>query len=93
VSGTGAAPPARTHDDVLAATVAQIAAIIFEVTGQHIPPVARETPLDEIDGLDSLRVIETVALLEDRYGVAVDPHALDRLRTVDDIAWIITNAT
>ncbi len=83
----------RTRELVLAETIAVIGRMVREFTGQTVPAIEGATALDEIDGLDSLRIIETVALLEDQFAVVIDPRALDRLRTVDDIAWSITNAT
>ncbi len=75
-----------------ALVLAEVRGQIRRLCGQPALEVDGATALDEIEGLDSLRIIEAVALLEERFGVAVDPLALDGLASVGDIVRIITSA-
>jgi acyl carrier protein len=51
-----------------------------------------DTPLEDIPGIDSLRLLETVAHLEERFRVEIDTVALDDLRCVRDIVTMIAAA-
>lgn len=47
--------------------------------------VAPEMRLAELDGIDSLRLLEALALTELHFGVQVDTAALDSFTTVEDM--------
>ena len=74
--------------DVAATTLA----VLREVCQQPTLKVSLDMHLDEIADLDSLRTMEAVALLEDRFGVEVDTGALNELATVEDIVSLVIRA-
>jgi acyl carrier protein len=51
-----------------------------------------DTRLDEVTGLDSLRLVEAIALLEEHFQVVVDTDGLADLRTVGDLVRLILAA-
>jgi len=59
---------------------------------QPLPDLAPATPLVEIDGLDSVRLLETVALLEEAMGVEFPTEGLDRLEHVADLLRLMAAA-
>ena len=74
--------------DVAATTLT----VLREVCQQPTLMVSLDMHLDEIADLDSLRTMEAVALLEDRFGVEVDTGALNELATVEDIVSLVIRA-
>ena len=62
-----------------------VAAILRRVSQQPLPELAPDTYLDEIPGMDSLRVLHVVAMMEEEFGVEIDTAALDRLYQVIDV--------
>lgn len=70
-------------DAVLAAALALLC------TGRPVPGVTAATLLDSLPELDSMRLIEAVALLEGQFGVEIDPTALEELVTVADVVAVI----
>ena len=54
--------------------------------------LAPATLLAEIPGIDSLRQLQAVALLEEHFDVEVDVAALDDLTTVGDVIAVIAQA-
>ena len=77
-----------TPNDVSVSTLA----VLREVCRQPNLVASLDTGLDEIADLDSLGVMEAVALLESRFGVEVDTGALNHLATVGDIVDLVTRA-
>ena len=76
-----------------AAVLAAVAAILARVTARPQPGLTATTPLDTLDGVDSLRLLETIALAEEQFGVAVDTGGLDNVATVGDIIRLIIGGT
>lgn len=76
------------HEAVLHVVVC----IVARVTNRPQPATAMETMLFELDGLDSLRLLETVALAEEALGVVVDTGGLGQLETVGDIVRLLVTA-
>ena len=62
---------------------------ICRAPGLPLDPTSR---LEEIEPLDSLRLMETVAMLEDRFHVEIETGVLDSLVTVDDIVDLVLRA-
>lgn len=75
-----------------AAILAVVAAILNRLADRPLPALALSTPLDALDGIDSLRLLETVALAEEHFAVQVDLGGLDGLATVGDIVRLIHQA-
>lgn len=74
------------------AVLGVVVGIVARVTNRPQPEVALETPLYDVDGLDSLRLLETVALAEEALGVVVDTGGLGQLETVGDIVRLLVTA-
>ena len=77
-----------TNTDVEASTLA----ILREVCQQGSLLASLDKRLDEIADLDSLKLMEAVALSEERFSVEVDTGGLDKLATVGDIVRLLLRA-
>ena len=51
-----------------------------------------DTRLDDLAGMDSLKWIETIAVLEERLGVQIDTRGLEHLATLEDIVTLLAQA-
>jgi acyl carrier protein len=69
-----------------------LAAILRRLCQQPLPDLAPETLLLDIPDLDSIRVLETVALLEEELRVEIDTAMLDHLERVSDILGAVATA-
>lgn len=78
-------PPALEPDVVLAAVVR----ILEQVSRRKQPGCAMDTELHALDAVDSLRLLETVALAEEHFGVQVDTGGLGQIETVGDIVRLV----
>ena len=81
-------PQFATHNAGTIAAIAQMAVRAgapFELQRLH----GMGTALYDIDGLDSLRLLETVALAEEACGVQVETGGLGALETLGDIVRLI----
>jgi len=58
------------------------------------PAVALPTdlPLAEVPNIDSLRLLQAIALLEEQFSIEIKVVALERLQRVRDIVAIISDA-
>ena len=54
--------------------------------------IAPETALADIPGLDSLRLLQTIAHLEERFGVEADVDRFEHLWTAADMVWLIATS-
>lgn len=81
----------QTRDQALdpAAVLAAVVGIVARVTRRAQPAAAMETKLYDLDGLDSLRLLETVALAEEHFGVQVETGGLGQIETVGDIVRLV----
>ena len=62
-----------------------LARLLRQLCEDPLPDLAPETPLVDVTGLDSIRLLETVALLEEELQLEIDTQALDGLERVGDI--------
>jgi acyl carrier protein len=69
-----------------------VAAIVAKNCGLSHASVQNERPLVEY-GLDSVRAIELLISLEERFGISIPDEAAQRLRTVNDIARYMQEQT
>jgi acyl carrier protein len=58
------------------------------------PAVAlrQDLPLAEVPNIDSLRVLQAVALLEEQFSIEIEVVALERLQRVRDVVELIADA-
>jgi len=75
-----------------AAVLAAVSEIFARVTNQPALVVDMSRRLDAIERLDSLRLLETIALAEEHFGVAVDTSGFGELETVADIVRLLSAA-
>lgn len=71
------------------AVLTTVVRIVEKVTQRPQPGAAMETQLWALDGLDSLRLLETVALAEETFGVLVETGGLGQLETLGDIVRLV----
>ena len=69
----------------------EVVGIVARVTNRPQPAAAMDTMLYDLDGLDSLRLLETVALAEEHFGVQVDTGGLGQIETVGDIVRLVAS--
>ncbi|HQT75901.1 MAG TPA: acyl carrier protein [Rhodopila sp.] len=72
----------RSHD----AEFAAVAQILRTVCRSELPRLTAETRLDELPRMDSLLMMQVVAMVEEYFAVEIDLDALEHLATVHDIA-------
>jgi acyl carrier protein len=77
------------HDQV---TFDAVAAALRGICQNPLPDLTPETHLDELPGMDSLRVLHVVAMMEEQFGVEIDVGALDRLYQVQDVLRAVSTA-
>jgi acyl carrier protein len=75
-----------------AAIHAAVAAYVASICQRPESVLAPTTRLDEVAGMDSMKWIETIAVLEERLGVEIETHNLDALVVVDDIVELLALA-
>ena len=52
----------------------------------------QDLPLGDIQNIDSLRLLQAIALLEEQFSIEIDVVALERLHRVRDIVELISDA-
>ena len=62
-----------------------LATIIATVLQRPHPALTLKTRLRDLDGMDSLRFLETVALAEDHFNTELDITRLESLETIQDL--------
>ncbi len=67
------------------ADFAALAAALRRLCQDPLADLAPDTRLDELPGMDSLRVLHVVAMMEEQFGVEIDVAALDGLHRAGDI--------
>lgn len=75
-----------------AALLAALAGMMPGITGMPTGELRAETLLEDIPGLDSLRLMELLATAESRFGVELDPADLEDLLRLGDIATALERA-
>ena len=51
-----------------------------------------DLPLADVPNIDSLRLLQAIALLEEQFSIEIDVVALERLHRVRDIVELISDA-
>ena len=75
-----------------AAIHAAVADYVASLCGRPGLAITPATRLDEIAEMDSMKWIETIAVLEERLGVEIETHDLDAMIVVDDIVALLARA-
>lgn len=71
---------------------AAVETYIRSLCAQPQRALSPETRLDDLADMDSLKWIETIAVLEERLNVEIDTQALEDLTTLDDIVTLLADA-
>jgi acyl carrier protein len=71
---------------------AAVNAYVRALCAQPNLALSPDTRLDDLADMDSLKWIETIAVLEERLGVQIDTQQLEHLATLDDIVTLLTRA-
>jgi acyl carrier protein len=80
-------------DNELAETgIEVLSRLLRRVCEQERMTLSPDTPLEDIPGIDSLRLLQAVALMEEHFQVEVDVVALEDLHVVADILGAISGA-
>jgi acyl carrier protein len=74
------------------AVLAELTRLLTRICEHDQAGLSADTTLDEIPGIDSLRLLQAVAHLEERFDVEIDVGALDDLHRVHDIVNAISTA-
>ncbi len=74
------------------AVMQALPALLQRVCKQEQIGFSPETVLADLAGIDSLRMLQIVALLEEQFYVEIDTIALDNLTTIRDVINAITGA-
>ena len=75
--------------DSSAADLAAVAASLRKLCRDPLSDLTADTYLDELPGMDSLRVLHAIAMIEEQFGVEIDVAALDGMRQVRDIVQAV----
>jgi acyl carrier protein len=75
-----------------AAIQAAVAGYVATICERPDLVVTPSTRLDAVAEMDSMKWIETIAVLEERLGVEIETHDLDALVVVDDIVELLARA-
>jgi acyl carrier protein len=62
-----------------------VAAALRKLCQDPLPGLSPDTYLDELPGMDSLRMLHAIASIEEHHGIEIDVAALDQMYRVQDI--------
>ncbi|MDR3534320.1 MAG: acyl carrier protein [Rhodopila sp.] len=75
------------------AAFATIASVLRNLCKDPLPDLALDTRLDELPGMDSLKSLHALALMEEQFGVEIDVAVLDyHLEQVQDVVHAVCAA-
>ncbi len=66
--------------------------MLCRVCGQAAVALPQDLLLAEVPNIDSLRLLQAIALLEEQFSIEIEVVALERLQRVRDIVAIISDA-
>ena len=66
--------------------------MLCRVCGQAAVALPEDLLLAEVPNIDSLRLLQAIALLEEQFSIEIEVVALERLQRVRDIVAIISDA-
>ena len=74
------------------AEFATVAAALRKLCQDPLPELSPDTFLDELPGMDSLRMLHAIASIEEQHGIEIDVAALDQMYRVQDIMNAVRGA-
>jgi acyl carrier protein len=69
-----------------------VAAALRKLCQDPLPDLSPDTYLDELPGMDSLRMLHAIASIEEQHGIEIDVAALDQMHRVQDIMNAVRSA-
>lgn len=66
----------------------EIKGIISEIVGVSVDKIDTKASFQEDYGLDSLRALEILAAVENKFGIVIDPEKLSEMVNVDNVVRI-----
>ncbi|TMJ57342.1 MAG: acyl carrier protein [Alphaproteobacteria bacterium] len=82
-------PRHSPRPEVIARAVSDMLCRVCERAAVALP---QDLPLADIQNIDSLRLLQAIALLEEQFSIEIDVVALERLHRVRDIVELISDA-
>jgi acyl carrier protein len=83
-------PETPAADAPLQERVAAVLAGVFETSADEITPAA---VVRELPNADSARILESIVVLEEHFGVRLPDEHIFRVETVDDLIALIARAS
>jgi acyl carrier protein len=74
------------------AILVELTRLLSRICEHEQTHLSGSTLLEDVPGIDSLRLLQAVASLEEHFGVEIDVVALEDLTRVQDILDAISNA-
>ena len=74
------------------AIVRAVSDMLCRVCERPAVVLTQDLPLADIQNIDSLRLLQAIALLEEQFSIEIDVVALERLHRVRDIIELISDA-
>ena len=66
--------------------------MLCRVCGRDAVDLPQDLPLADVPNIDSLRLLQAVALLEEQFSIEIEVVALERLQRVRDVVELIADA-
>ena len=80
------------HSNGPEAIAKAVSEMLCRVCDQPAVALPGDLPLAEVPNIDSLRLLQAIALLEEQFSIEIEVVALERLQRVRDIVAIISDA-
>ena len=66
--------------------------MLCRVCQREAVALPQDLPLADVPNIDSLRLLQAIALLEEQFSIEIDIVALERLHRVRDVVELISDA-
>ena len=84
--------PRQKHSPGPEAIATAVSDMLCRVCERAAVALPQDLPLADVPNIDSLRLLQTIALLEEQFSIEIDVVALERLHRVRDIVELISDA-
>ena len=82
-------PRHSARPEAIARAVSDMLCRVCERAAVALP---QDLPLADIQNIDSLRLLQAIALLEEQFSIEIDVVALERLHRIRDVVELISDA-
>jgi acyl carrier protein len=80
------------HGPAPEAIVRAVSGMLCRVCGRAAVDLPQDLPLADVPNIDSLRLLQAIALLEEQFSIEIEVVALERLHRVRDVVKLISDA-